>query len=371
MRYINQPLSLTAISALVKASPWIAIDTEADSLHHYIEKLCLVQISTPDEDLVIDPLALSELGSLVSLLADKPLILHGADFDLRILKKTYGFVPSDIFDTMIAAQFLSYEKKGLGDLALKHCGVVLPKGAQRADWSVRPLDQELLTYAANDTHYLKTIADKMKDELIALGRLRWHHETCQKLIRTIQLSKDEKENPESAWQIKGSKNLQGIALTILKELWHWRDTEAKRKDRPSFKVMNSEILINIAKWSGENRGMDIALMPKAPRNVKHEHREILNQMIAKAEKLPEAQYIRKPLIGKSRSWAEVSKKKLEHMKAEREKRALELKIHPSLLATNAVLEALSLALPVNKQSLEALDYLLPWQIDVMGDIFLV
>ena len=384
MRYINHPPSLADVITSLKSSTWAAVDTEADSLHHYVEKLCLMQISTPSEDWVIDPLVPLDLGGLVLVLSQKPLILHGADFDLRILKKTYGFVPSNIFDTMIAAQLLGYEKQGLSDLALKHCGVSLPKSAQKADWSERPLDEKLLAYAANDTHYLKQIADIMGDELAVLGRLEWHRQTCQKLIRTIQLSKEDRTDPAMAWQVKGSRELKGSALTILKELWRWREAEARRRDRPSFKIMNSEILVDIARWSGENSGLDVALMPnlpcrlpagrqgrqeRLPRSVRNQYRDSINEVIQRAKAMPQAQYARKTVLNKSKPWTEASKKWFDLMKAERDKIAAELKIQPSLLATNAVLETLSLAAPKNREALQTLGCLLPWQIDVMGEIF--
>jgi len=329
-----------------------------------------MQISTQDKDFVIDPLVKLDLKPLVALMSRKPLILHGADFDLRILKKTFGFMPLEIFDTMIAAQFLGYDKQGLSDLARKHCAVELPKGAQKADWSERPLDEKLLIYAGNDTHYLKTISDLMKDELTGLGRLPWHRQTCEKLIRTTQLSHDHKAGDDIAWQVKGSKALSGAALTILKELWIWREAEARRRDRPSFKIMNSEILIDLARWSSANPGMDAALMPKAPRHVRNEHRDTLNRILEEAKSKPQAQFTRKPFLSKSRSWTEASTQRLGAMKADREKLALELKIHPSLLAANAVLETLALAAPKNRQGLEVLGCLLPWQIDVMGESFL-
>ena len=160
----------------------MAVDTEADSLHHYIEKLCLVQVSVPEEDMVIDPLVSLDLKPLVELLNRKSLILHGADFDIRILKRFYAFEPREIFDTMIAAQLLGYEKQGLADLAEKHCGVVLSKSAQKADWSVRPLNEKLLLYAANDTHYLLPLRAKLQEELEALGRDGWHRQSCAKLL---------------------------------------------------------------------------------------------------------------------------------------------------------------------------------------------
>jgi ribonuclease D len=174
LKYITDPESLEFACKKISASPWTAVDTEADSLHHYIEKLCLVQVSIVDEDYVIDPLTALELGPLVRILEKKELLLHGSDFDLRILKRFYQFSPPTVFDTMVAAQLLGYEKQGFADLADRHCEVKLSKKAQRADWAERPLSEELLTYAANDTHYLKLIADKMKQELKDAGRLEWH-----------------------------------------------------------------------------------------------------------------------------------------------------------------------------------------------------
>ncbi len=319
---------------------------------------------------MIDPLVPLDLGPVAEILLKKPLILHGADFDLRILKKTFGIVPSDIFDTMIAAQFLGYEKQGLSDLALKHCDVHLPKSAQKADWSERPLDEKLLLYAANDTHYLKTIADVMKEELIALKRLEWHRQTCQKLVRTIGLIKENSNDRQSSWQVKGSKVLKGAALTILKELWSWRESEAQRRDKPSFKIMNSEILVDMAKWSSENLGMDIALMPKAPRHVKQEYRDVLNRIIDDAKRMPLPKITNKQGFNRSKSWTEASKKCFDLLKEMREKMASELKLQPSLLATNAALEFISLAAPKDQQALKSLDCLMPWQIELMGEDFL-
>lgn len=346
------------------------MDTEADSLHHYVEKLCLLQISIPEEDFVIDPLASLDLKPLISVLEKKPLVLHGADFDLRLLKKHYDFIPASIFDTMIAAQILGYEKQGLADLALRHCQVVLPKGAQKADWSERPLDDTLLAYAANDTHYLKVIADIMTEELKALGRLEWHRQTCQKLVRTIQAGRDEKKDLELSWQIKGSKELKGPSLTILKELWCWREEEARRRDRPSFKVLNSEVLIMIALWAAENPSTDIALMPKAIRPLRNEYRDPLNQLIQRAVKLPQAIWSKKSGGPKPKFWSEEAKSKFALLKVERDKMGKALAMQPSLLATNAILETLALELPQTVEAIRQLGALMPWQVEVAGPAFL-
>lgn len=367
MKYIETQAPLEEAVQKVAASDWAAVDTEADSLHHYREKLCLFQVSAGSDDFVIDPLASGvDPRPLLQALSQKFLILHGADFDIRLLKRFYGFVPRQIFDTLIASQLLGYEKQGLMDLAQRHCGVILSKSSQKADWSQRPLNQVLLTYAANDTHYLRVISLAMEAELASLGRVEWHRQCCEKLLKSIVTAKEEEPDTRPRWQVKGSKDLSSTALTALKELWHWREEEAERRDRPSFKILHSETLVEIARWADTNRGADIALWPKAPRNVKGEYRDILNSLLQKAAHLPPTRYTEAQSLRPRRKWHPSSQEKLEAMKKVREALGQELKIHPSLLATNAVLEDLAIASPKSIEALEALQCLLPWQAEVLG-----
>lgn len=354
----------------LSASPWLAIDTEADSLHHYTEKLCLVQISGESGDFVIDTLCGIDLTKLAKILQSKYLLLHGADFDLRMLKKHIDFIPSKIFDTMIAAQLLGYDKQGLADLALRHCGVTLSKDNQKADWSLRPLDEDLLTYASNDTHYLKTIHDLMVSELEALGRLEWQRQSCERLIKTATTPREKKVAEENQWQIKGSKELKGKSLTHLKFLWQWREAEAKRRDRPSFKILNSDTLLEIAQWADKHPGQDIELMPKAPRNVRGDLRALFNRLLAEAATLPQAEFFQAPRGPHSKKkWGDKEEKQLTDLKAERQRIAAELKIQPSLLATNAVLETLILEKPENAAKVLESELLMPWQAEIIWDGF--
>ena len=356
---------------MIADSPWTAVDTEADSLHHYIEKLCLVQVSVPEEDMIIDPLVSLDLTPLVELLNRKSLILHGADFDIRILKRFYAFAPREIFDTMIAAQLLGYEKQGLADLAEKHCGVVLSKSAQKADWSVRPLNEKLLLYAANDTHYLKLIHDALQSELESLNRRAWHEQACEKLLKSILTAKEDRSDGRPAWQVKGSKELKGKALATLKSLWGWREEEARRRDRPSFKIIASETLVDIARWSQQDHPIsDIGSWPPAPRNVRGEYREALNRLLKEAEVLPPLPFVPRKGGARIEKPSAESQEKMLLLKKEREKISDELKIQPSLLATNAVLETLALKSPRTRQDLEKLELLLPWQMELLTESFL-
>src|SRR3954451_13776229 len=140
----------------------VAVDTEADSLHCYFEKLCLVQISVPGHDYLVDPLSQVDLAPLATALTPKELVLQGADFDLRLLRRTLGFVATRVFDTVIAARLLGIRSFSLAALVERYFGVTLAKGSHKANWARRPLPHHMAEYAMNDTHYLLPLAEKLE-----------------------------------------------------------------------------------------------------------------------------------------------------------------------------------------------------------------
>ena len=164
---IDSDGKLTEFLPALRAADWLALDTEADSLHAYPEKLCLIQLSTTQGDRLIDPLARVDLQPLWLELKKHQLILHGADYDLRLLRKNHGFVPNRIFDTMLASRLLGEREFGLGNLVKKYLGVVLEKGSQKADWSKRPLTPRMEDYARHDTRHLKALSDILRAQLRA------------------------------------------------------------------------------------------------------------------------------------------------------------------------------------------------------------
>src|SRR5438105_10556585 len=180
------------------ATTWVAVDTEADSLHAYPEKVCLIQISTASGDELIDPLAQVDLDPLLDALSGHELIMHGADYDLRLLEKHHRFVPSSIFDTMLAARLLGLSQFSLSRLVEHFLGVKLEKGAQKANWALRPLTERMERYAQNDTHYLKPVADELRSQLKAKGRLRWQEESCARLI--AESTKERETDMDSVWR---------------------------------------------------------------------------------------------------------------------------------------------------------------------------
>ncbi len=235
---------LTAFLPKLRAANWVALDTEADSLHAYPEKICLIQISIAGQDRLVDTLTGLNLEQFLDAINAHKLIMHGANYDLRLLEKHHQFIPSAIFDTMLAARLLGERQFGLGALVEKFLGIKMDKGSQKADWAKRPLTPRMEIYARNDTHHLKPLADKLKSELIAKNRLAWHEESCAQLIASC--TRPQPVDADGVWRIKGSSRLSRPALAVLRELWRWRDREAVDANRPPFFVLNHDRLVAIA-----------------------------------------------------------------------------------------------------------------------------
>ena len=245
---------------VLKSAEWLAIDTEADSLHAYPEKVCLIQISTTEGDRLVDPLANIDINPLLDALVGRELIFHAADYDLRLLRKHHEFTPTTIFDTMLAARLLGERQFGLSSLVEKYLGVKLDKGSQKADWARRPLTEKMEVYARNDTHYLKPLEEKLKTELNLKGRLAWHEESCARLI--VECSQPVVVDEDTVWRIKGSTFLTRGGLAVLREMWRWREREATAANRPPFFVLSHEVMIKIAAAAAEYQSFDSMIPPR-------------------------------------------------------------------------------------------------------------
>jgi ribonuclease D len=260
--------------------------------------------------------------------------MHGADYDLRLLLKHHEFVPSGIFDTMLAARLLGLRQFSLGNLVEAYVGVKLEKGAQKANWAMRPLTERMERYARNDTRYLKPLADKLETELRAKGRLDWHRESCARLI--AEASKPRAADMDSVWRVKGSHLLGRPALAILRELWRWRESEAVAANKPPYFVLSHEKLIEIAAAAATSRPIE----PFLPKHFSSRRRSGVIAAIANAlglspEKHPGV------LRNISRRPSEAEKRRFIELQRQRDARATELQIDPTLIASRAVLSDLA------------------------------
>jgi ribonuclease D len=256
---IDTEEKLAAFLPELRAAEWVSLDTEADILHAYPEKVCLIQISIVGQDRLVDSLANIKLDPLLDALNAHELIMHGADYDLRLLEKHHEFIPSYIFDTMLAARLLGERQFGLSALVEKFLGIKLDKGSQKANWAQRPLTERMEKYARADTHHLKPLADKLRSELAARKRLAWHQESCARLIATC--TRPPVIDLDLMWRVKGSSRLSRKGLAVLRELWRWREREAVNANRPPFFILNHEKLVDIATVAAADHPVEKLLPP--------------------------------------------------------------------------------------------------------------
>ncbi len=344
--------------------PLLAVDTEAASFHRYQDRIYLVQASTRDATVVVDPLAVADLAVLGRLLADRAVevIFHDADYDLRILHRDYGFTATSLFDTRIAAQLLNEPGIGLAALLENYLGVKLDKKFQRADWSVRPLLPGMLEYAADDTRYLPQLRDILKARLEEMGRWSWAAEEFE-LLEEVRWNPG--GPPEEAYlRLKGARTLRGHQYAVLRELHAWREATAKQLDRAPFRVLQNEAMISIAKAMPADEVALRELKALSPDQLRKRGGEILAAVArgikAPGDTLPVFERARRPppdLAYEAR---------LERLKAARNAASERLELAPGVLCPNGLLEAIARLEPRSVEQFAEVEGMRRWQRSVLG-----
>lgn len=364
MRLIESTVELEALVAELREEPLVAVDTEAASFHRYQDRVYLLQLSSRRETVVVDPLAAGTLAPVGPLLADPAveIVFHDADYDLRLLDREYGFRAEALFDTRIAAQLLNEPGIGLAALLEKYLGVRLDKRFQRADWSARPLSAEMLAYAASDTRHLPELRDIMADQLRARGRMEWAQEEFELLTGTRA---SDPTGAEPGWlRLKGAKALKGRELAILREVWEWRDGVARRADRATFRVLNNEPMLAMAKAPPADLAGLKGIPGVSGDQAERRGREIL-AAVRRGVELPESELPR--LERPPRRPPDLAfEARLERLKARRNLLAQELDLAPGVLCPNGTLEAIARANPETLDQLQALPDLRRWQAREVG-----
>ena len=354
---ITSALRLAEVAALLSRQTEIAVDMEMDSLHHYREKVCLVQVSTRQQSWLIDPLALSNLEPLAAPLANPEIVvvMHGSDYDIRSLHRDYGIEVTNLFDTMIAARFLGLTEFGLAALLKARFGIELDKKYQKADWSKRPLSREMCAYAAADTSDLLPLYDQFRAELEQKGRLEWLLEEGRAVC---QARVTEKDGPLFLY-CKGAGKLRGHTLAVLEELLQMRDHQAELLDRPPFKVLSADTLIDIA----ENRPQtlyELSLFKGMTPGQLQRHGDGILAAIERGMSTPESSLPRFPRTLKKEVLERV-KERLKNLKAWRERCSRELGLDPGVLAPNWLLEAVADTESAAQEELETIPGMRDWQ----------
>jgi ribonuclease D len=351
-RLIETQVQLKEFLPELRKTSWASLDTEADSLHSYPEKLCLLQISLPSADMLVDPLAALDLTPLFKALANKELLIHGCDNDLRLMYAANRFVPARVFDTMWAARLLGFTAFGLNDLLSKLIGITLDKGSQKANWTRRPLTEKMTIYALNDSRHLRALADKLRDALNAKGRITWHQQICERLVREHAAPKA--PNPDQAWRLKGSSKLNRHEQAILRAAWQWRECEAVDANKPPYFIVRHEDLVQLAGTLTEKK-RKTAWPPK----LSNRRFKSLRDAVSQALNLPPSEHPETPRTVRRRI-TQSEKLFYESLKVLRDKQAKALNIDPTLIASRSTLVKLSL------EDGNEHDQILPWQRELLN-----
>jgi ribonuclease D len=335
----------------------IAIDTEADSLYAYHARVCLVQVGIPGHDWVIDPLAPDiDLSPLWQLIRTKKLLLHGCDYDLRMLDACHNVHVSEVYDTMLGARYLNESHIGLAALVHKNFGVELDKSSQKANWAMRPIPDKMLEYAAQDTHFLFEIARRQRAELEAQGKLAWVNEHCEMVRQqAYQLSTD----AHDPWRIKGLSGLSRRQLAQVKAIWEWRDAIASRRNVPPFKIFSNEKIIDLADRLGNKSSVLLSDLWGMPRNVVGTILDDLLERTHQAAQLSEDECPSLPT--RAVPPPAPNAQLMEKLKIQRDKLAAKWNIDPTLMSNKHQMVLLAFAIERKEESPWANAELMLWQ----------
>lgn len=349
---ITRPEQLAPLYAALDRCTEIALDTEADNLFRYKTRVCLLQIHVVGEIYLVDLLADLDLAALWPRLAAKPLIMHGSDYDLRLLWELCRFQPHSLFDTMFAAQLLSIPRFGLAALLEANFGVKLDKDHQKANWSQRPLDRDMLDYAAMDVFHLFALRDRLRDDLVKLGRLEWLEQRCR---WQMSVAKDGFTAPdENAWRVNGSEKLHGRGLAVLHALWHWRESWAEKINTPPFKVVGNEMLVRIARSADDGAPPEEVMRV----NLGRRHDRLFPSLAEAIRRGFATDPNTLPRRERRRDFSPMTPDELarqDRIKADRDRLASGLQLDPTLIATRTQLVQIAR----DPSSIE--EVLLPWQ----------
>ncbi|MBL8061556.1 MAG: ribonuclease D [Anaerolineales bacterium] len=331
--WVNTMEQLRRMVTDITSQPRVAVDTESNSLHAFREQVCLLQFSTVHADYLVDPLVLDDLSLLAPVFSNPKIekIFHAAEYDLTCMRRDFHFTFTNLFDTMHAARVLGYPAVGLDKLLGDKFGIKMDKRHQKADWAERPLTKEQIHYARLDTHYLSNLRDVLEVELNEKERLSFAMEDFHRACTMDETRV--KSNGESWERFSGRKDLSLRELTILAQLCKWRDREAERLDRPSYKVVMDEVLISLAKNPPE------ALVDLSAAGLSEKQIRLWGNMILSAV----GHGAQAPLVERRQAERknDAVLRRLEKLKAWRKNLGLEMKVESDIILPKTYLAVLS------------------------------
>ena len=367
-RWIRTADELHELVAELAGYGAIGIDTEADSLHHYTEKVCLIQLTAfGGPSCLVDPLALRDLSPLAPILADPSVlkVVHGGDNDVTSMRRDFGFTFRTMFDTSIAARLLGDTELGLQAMVRNLIGVELSKGSQKDDWSKRPLTAKQEGYALADVAHLMALAAQLTKRLAAAGRTEWAREEFTALANLPPAAK--RSGPDEFRRIKGSAKLPRRQQAVLREIYDWREARAAAADRPPFKIVGPDVLFAMAERVPASVDDVERALANYPRQAGQA--EIVFAAIERALALPDSELPARE-VGERSTLSAAARRRIEALRTWRGEQATRSRLDPSIVLSQRLLERIAIAEPETLAELAAVEGVRQWRVAEWGPALL-
>ncbi len=366
--YVETADQARRVENFLAREPTVAVDCEAAGFHRYSDRLCLVQLSTPQRTFVLDPLALNVTPHLKPFLEDprRTTVMHGGDYDLRLLRRDLGIRVAALADTQVAASLLGEPAIGLQALLKRHLGVMVSKKHQRADWAERPLPRDMIEYAAGDTRHLHRLVHVLEDGLRELGRLSWAREEYDRLLEHVAATAGIDAGVDPVTRFKAARKMDDRSVTALRAAIAWRDRIARTLDRAPFRVAPDAALLAAVLARPRSVGALASVKGFRPQLARREGRKLI-EALRGVEALPErelAPYPRPEARGARPGPDEEAA--LDRLKEARNRAADRLGLDRGRIMANQVLGDIVAAMPADRTALAALREVRHWQVEVLG-----
>jgi ribonuclease D len=365
MEYIRNNEEIGVVVSALSAAPLFAADTEAAGYHRYHDRICLLQLSTRDRTFLVDTLSVKSLAELEPIFASRrhEVVLHDADYDLRLLYRDFGIRVGGLFDTKLAAQLIGESSFGLGALVEKYLGTRLDKKHQRADWAQRPLPADMLAYAAEDTRHLPPLRDRLREELQRLGRVHWAEE---EFALREHARWNGPPDEEAYLRVKNTRDLTPRQLVALRELYAWREEVARRRDVATFRVVSNDILIALAR-SLPQQAADVAQTVGVPASIADRHGADMAAAVRRALAVPEHELPQRQRAPRRPPPDAELDQRVERLKRARDAAADALGMERGFLMPRHQLESVARLKPSGLDQLGEVPDIRNWQIEALGE----
>ena len=366
--------------ASISGRPWLALDTESDSLFRYTPRVCLVQITVPDTtpdrawsgnptdvvDFLIDPLRVNDLTGLGSILADDKtqVILHAAENDILTLQRDFGFSIRRLYDTQLGARILGRKGVGLAHVLQEEFGVVSDKRMQRTNWGQRPLTSKQLTYAQIDTHYLPALRQRQISALKEDGR--W--EEAQDAFRMLETIRYKEPEPRTVWQMKQIRSVDENDLGVLQAVWDWRESASKQLDRPPFKVLGESVLVALA----QRRPQTLASLEEIPQLGAWQIERFGGELLAAVQKGKHQDSPQRPAPARKSDTLRTAagRRQFDQLRRWRTETASARGVDPDIVFSNDTLLRIAACQPATVEDLLEIPTVSPWKAQAYGQALL-